>query len=305
MDATPAERLADTTSIVGESCTLSKSAPEVEMQIGIHLPQFGRALVRGGVERAAREAEQLGFAHLWVSDHLVNPKEQPYPAPYIHDPLQTLAFAAAATERIGIGTSVLVCPQYASPLGLANTLASLDYMSGGRLTVGIGIGWSQREYDALGGHFDHRGPRLDEMIRLFRTVWENDTADFEGKYYPTFEQIRVLPPPAHRIPIWIGGAAPAAIERALRNDGYYAMDVKPEDTKALVERLREKRPDEDFVVSMRVSWDLTTMESGAMVEQANVYREAGIGALHVSPSRGDIDTWLKGQEMAAAALLGT
>ena len=139
------------------------------MQIGIHLPQFGRALARHGVERAARDAEQLGFSHVWVSDHLVNPKEQPYPAPYILDPLQTLAFAAAVTEQIGIGTSVLVGPQYASPLGLANTLASLDFMSGGRLTVGIGIGWSQREYDALGGHFDHRGARLDEMIRLFRT----------------------------------------------------------------------------------------------------------------------------------------
>ena len=168
------------------------------MRIGIHLPQFGRALVAGGVERAAREAEQQGFDDLWVSDHLVVPQEQGYPPPYLLDPLQTLAFAAAATDRIGLGTSVIVGPQYTSPLALANTLASLDYMSGGRLTVGIGIGWSQREYEALGGRFDHRGPRLDEMIRLFRTVWENDPADFTGTYYPSFEQIRVLPAPAHR-----------------------------------------------------------------------------------------------------------
>ena len=122
------------------------------MRIGIHLPQFGRALVAGGVERAAREAEQLGFDDVWVSDHLVNPKEQPYPAAYILDPLTTLAFAAAATERIGIGTSVLVGPQYPSPLAVANSLASLDFMSGGRLTLGIGIGWSKREFDALGAH---------------------------------------------------------------------------------------------------------------------------------------------------------
>jgi alkanesulfonate monooxygenase SsuD/methylene tetrahydromethanopterin reductase-like flavin-dependent oxidoreductase (luciferase family) len=73
---------------------------------------------------------------------------------------------------------VLVGPQYPSPLQLANSLASLDYLSGGRLTVGIGIGWSRREYEALGGHFESRGARLDEMIRLFRTVWENDPADF-------------------------------------------------------------------------------------------------------------------------------
>jgi probable F420-dependent oxidoreductase len=273
------------------------------MRIGIHLPQFGRAISTGGVQRAARQAEQLGFDDLWVSDHLVNPKEQPYPAPYILDPLQTLAFAAAATDSIGIGTSVLVGPQYPSPLWLANALASLDCMSGGRLTVGIGLGWSKREYDALGGHFEHRGARLDEMIRLFRTVWEEDTADFAGEYYPSFEQIRVLPHPAHRLPIWIGGGSQAALDRALRNDGYHAMGQKPEETKSLVERLREKRPDTEFVISMRVSWDVTKLEPGVMAEEANIYRDAGIGALHVAPDRGDIDVWLAGQEKLAAALI--
>jgi len=274
------------------------------MRIGIHLPQFGRALVAGGVERAAREAEQLGFDDVWVSDHLVNPKEQPYPAAYILDPLTTLAFAAAATERIGIGTSVLVGPQYPSPLAVANSLASLDFMSGGRLTLGIGIGWSKREFDALGAHFDHRGARLDEMIRLFRTVWDNSTADFAGTYYPSFEQIRVLPAPAHRIPIWIGGSSPAALDRAIRNDGYHAMDVAPGEAGALVAQLRERRPDADFVVSMRVAWDVTSMEPGEMAEAAAAYREAGIGALHVAPDRGDLDAWLAGQEKVAGALIG-
>jgi probable F420-dependent oxidoreductase len=276
----------------------------MSMRIGIHLPQFGRALAHGGIERAAREAEQLGFDDLWVSDHLVNPKEQPYPAPYILDPLQTLAFAAAATEKISIGTSVLVGPQYASPLALANTLASLDYLSGGRLTVGIGIGWSKREYDALGGHFDHRGARLDEMIRMFRTVWENDTADFEGTHYPSFEQIRVLPMPPHRIPIWIGGSSPAAVDRALRNDGYYAMDTKPAETKALVNRLREQRSDEDFVVSMRVSWDVSKATVDDLAETVDAYRDAGIAAVHIAPDRGDIDAWLASQEALAKRLLG-
>src|SRR5262245_32218645 len=251
------------------------------MRIGIHLPQFGKAIVAGGVERAAREAEQQGFDDVWVSDHLVNPKEQPYPAPYILDPLQTLAFAAAATDTIGIGTSVLVGPQYASPLALANTLASLDNMSDGRLTVGIGIGWSKREYDALGGHFDHRGARLDEMIRLFRTVWENSIADFDGEYYPSFEQIRVLPPPAHRVPIWIGGGSEAAIERALRNDGYHAMGQSPEQMVDVVARLRERRPEPEFVVSMRVGWDVTTKDPSEMSDEAEAFRAAGVDALHV------------------------
>lgn len=275
------------------------------MRIGIHLPQFGRALGVGGVERAARLAEEQGFDDLWVSDHLVVPKEQGYPPPYLLDPLQTLAFAAAATNRIGIGTSVLVGPQYASPLALANTLASLDYMSGGRLTVGMGIGWSQREYEALGGSFEARGPRLDEMIRLFRTVWENDPADFAGTYYPSFEQIRVLPAPAHRIPIWVGGHSAAAFDRAFRNDGFHAIGTKPEEVKALVDHLRARRGDVDFTISLRVTWDVTEMTPGAMADEADVYRQAGIGALHVAPERGDIETWLVGQETVAKALLSS
>jgi len=273
------------------------------MRIGIHLPQFGKAIAPGGVQRAAEAAEDLGFDDLWVSDHLVNPKEQPYPAPYILDPLQTLAFAAAVTERVGIGTSVLVGPQYTSPLALANTLATLDAMSAGRLTLGIGIGWSQREYDALGASMAQRGARLDEMIDLFRCVWENDPADFSGTYYSSFEQIRVLPMPAHRIPIWIGGGADAAVERALRNDGYHAMDVKPEDTRALVDRLRGARPDPEFAVSMRVSWNLKDVAVGEIADKVAAYRDAGIDAVHVSPDRGDLESWLQTQAALAAAVV--
>ena len=272
------------------------------MRIGIHLPQFGKAIAPGGVERAAREAEQQGFDDVWVSDHLVNPREQSYPAPYILDPLITLALAAGATERIGLGTSVLVGPQYTSPLALANSLASLDAASDGRLTVGIGIGWSKREYEALGASFANRGPRLDEMIRLFRTVWENSTADFDGEYYPSFEQIRVLPLPAHHIPIWIGGSADAAIERALRNDGYHAIGLSPEQLADVVTRLRARRSDDDFVISLRVSWDLTTKDPKEMIDEVEAYRDAGCGALHISPERGDLETWLQGQAALANAL---
>ena len=154
------------------------------MRVGIHLPQAGRAVTTGGIERAARLAEELGFDDIWVSDHLVAPADQPYPAPYLYDPLMALAFAAAVTERIGIATSVLVAPQYTSPLAVSNSLASLDHLSGGRLTVGAGIGWSAAEYAALGAPFDHRGSRLDEMVALWRTAWRDDPASHDGRYYP-------------------------------------------------------------------------------------------------------------------------
>jgi probable F420-dependent oxidoreductase len=237
-----------------------------------------------------------------VSDHLVNPKEQPYPAPYISDPLLTLGFAAAATETIGLGTSVLVATQYPSALVLANTIASLDYLSGGRLVLGVGVGWSQREYEALGAAFDHRGARLDEMLALFRTVWENDPADFEGTYYASLKDIRVLPQPAHRIPIWIGARGDKGIERALRHDGLHAGGGTPEEMKETVERLRERRPDEDFVISIRLAWDLGKMEMQEVADLARAYEPVGIGAVHIAPDRGTIDQWLEMQEGLAKAL---
>ena len=128
------------------------------MRIGVHLPQFGRAVATGGIQRAAVLAERLGFDDVWVSDHLVVPADQPYPAPFLYDPLMALAFAAAVTERIGIGTSVLVATQYTSPLATANSLASLDHLSGGRLTIGAGIGWSKAEYAGARGAVRPSGP---------------------------------------------------------------------------------------------------------------------------------------------------
>src|SRR4029453_4997531 len=99
------------------------------MRVGMHLPQFGRAGIAGAVEQAAPLAEELGFDDVWVSDHLVVPRDQPYPSPYLYDPLIALTFAAATTSAVGLGTSVLVGPQYPSPLALANSLATLDNMS--------------------------------------------------------------------------------------------------------------------------------------------------------------------------------
>ncbi|HUP73655.1 MAG TPA: LLM class flavin-dependent oxidoreductase [Acidimicrobiales bacterium] len=111
------------------------------MRVGIHLPQYGKAAGADAIARAARHAEDLGFADVWVSDHLVHPAEQDYPSPFLFDPLMTLCWAAASTQRVGLGTSVLIAAHH-GPLELANSLASLDRLSGGRLTLGVGVGWS-------------------------------------------------------------------------------------------------------------------------------------------------------------------
>src|SRR6478609_6575702 len=151
------------------------------MQVGIHLPQFGRASSPTAITEAARLAEELGFADVWVSDHVAIPAAQDYPSPYLYDPLLTLAWAAAATERVGLGTSVLVVPQH-NPLALANSLASLDALSGGRLTIAAGVGWSEAEFAALGQSFHDRGRRMDEIIGLLRACWREDPTTFAGEF---------------------------------------------------------------------------------------------------------------------------
>src|SRR3954454_8221022 len=143
------------------------------MRIGVHLPQYGRAAGPKAISQAARAAEQLGFADVWVSDHVAQPAAQGYPSPYLFDPLLTLGWAAAATERIGLGTSVLVAAQY-HPLWLANATASLDALSGGRLRLAIGVGWSAGEFAALGQDFRTRGKRTDEILDILEACWTHD-----------------------------------------------------------------------------------------------------------------------------------
>jgi probable F420-dependent oxidoreductase len=272
------------------------------MRVGMHLPQFGRAAVAGAVEQAAQLAEELGFDDVWVSDHLVVPKDQSYPSPYLYDPLIALTFAAATTSAVGLGTSVLVGPQYPSPLALANSLASLDNMSRGRLTVGVGIGWSAAEYEALHAPFDHRGARLDEIIDLFRTAWRHDPTTHDGRYY-SFSDVRVLPKPAHDIPVWVGGRSDGAYVRATtRADGFHGVGVGSEDAKALVERLRASRPDDAFTISLRVPWDGNTMEPDEIRAQFQAYGTAGVQHVVIAPERGYADSWLAGMRTLASVL---
>jgi probable F420-dependent oxidoreductase len=271
------------------------------MRVGMHLPQFGRAAIAGAVEQAAPLAEELGFDDVWVSDHLVVPRDQPYPSPYLYDPLIALTFAAATTSAVGLGTSVLVGPQYPSPLALANSLATLDNMSRGRLTVGVGIGWSAAEYEALHAPFDHRGARLDEIIDLFRTAWRDDPATHQGRFY-SFSDVRVLPKPAHEIPVWVGGRSDGAFRRATsRADGFHGVGHGPEDAKALVERLRASRPDDAFTISLRLPWD-GDMEPDEIRAQFEAYAAAGVQHLMIAPERGYAESWLAGMRTLAAVL---
>jgi probable F420-dependent oxidoreductase len=266
------------------------------VRLGIHLPQYGRAASAEAITAVARRAEALGYADVWVSDHVLQPATQDYPSPYLFEPLLTLGWAAAATEHVGLGTSVLVVPQY-HPLDLANRLASLDNLSGGRLRLAVGVGWSSAEYDALGQDFATRGRRLDEALDIFEAVWHDDPASHDGEHYH-FEDLRVLPQPAHEIPIWIGGSSERALDRAVtRAAGYQAISTPPDALARVVDRLREHRPGDDFTISYRTGWDPQGMDPSQIADECAAYAEAGVEHVVSAPWRTTGDDWIRSMEI--------
>lgn len=269
------------------------------MEYGIHLPQYGRVASGEAVSRAARHAEALGFAHVWVSDHVVHPAAQSYPSPFLVDPFVTLSWAASATERVGLGTSVLVVPLH-NPVWLANALASLDYLSGGRVIVGAGVGWSEAEYDALGRPFGDRGRRMDEAVDLFRAAWHDDPTSFHGEFH-RFDDIRFLPKPAHEIPLWIGGGVEAAYRRAVtKGDGFHAVGLKPPAAATIVERLRRDRPEPSFTISARTGWDPQGMDPDEIRAERDAFEAAGVQVMVAAPWQKDLDSWLRSMDQLAA-----
>jgi probable F420-dependent oxidoreductase len=272
------------------------------MRVGIHLPQYGRVAGADAITRAARHAEDLGFADAWVSDHVVHPAAQTYPSPHLYDPLVTLSWAAASTSAIGLGTSVMVVPMH-NPLELANALASLDSLSGGRLIVGAGVGWSEDEYRALGYGFKDRGQRMDETLDLLRVAWRDDPASFHGTWID-FDDIRFLPKPAHAIPIWVAGGSEAAYRRAVeRGDGFQAVGIKPPDAIGVVERLRRDRPDPSFTISTRTGWDPQGMDHDLIKAERDAFEAAGIQHVVAAPWQRDVDAWLRSMDLLAGLVL--
>jgi probable F420-dependent oxidoreductase len=269
------------------------------VDVGIHLPQTGRASGPEAIRDAAVLAEERGYADVWVSDHVIIPVAQDYPATkYIYDPLLTLTWAAAATSRIGLGTSVLVAPQH-NPIWLAKSLASLDALSGGRVTPALGVGWSQAEFEALGQSFHDRGARTDEIIGVLRACWDDDPSSYSGAHY-RFSDLRVLPKPAHRMPIWIGGSGEAAYRRGTTlGDGFHAIGLTPEQALDVVQRLRRDRPEPEFTISLRTGWDPQGMDPAQIARERDAFAAAGVQHMLSAPWRNETGAFLRSIELLA------
>lgn len=195
------------------------------MRLGVNVPNFGPGTDPEVLLRWAQTAEGLGFGLVMVSDHVaVTPDvARRYPAPF-YEPFTTLAWLAGATQRIGLGTTVLVMP-YRHPLLTARMAANLDRLSGGRLTLGVGVGWAQQEFEALGVPFHRRGAVTDDYLDAVLRLWTQDVADHDGPYV-TFAGVQTAPRPlgAGRPALWIGGNSDAALRRAVRvGDAWHPM----------------------------------------------------------------------------------
>ena len=199
-----------------------------------------------------RRAEAAGFESVWGGEHVVLPdsihSKYPYtedgkipaePDTPIPDPLIWLAFAAAAAPTLRLGTCILIVPQR-NPLVLAKELATLDQISGGRVELGLGVGWLEEEFDALGVPWARRGARNDEYIAAMRALWAGPHAEFHGEFVD-FEPATCNPRPVNgNIPVIVGGDTDAAIRRAVRiADGYFPGEGDHERLGALLGRLRQ------------------------------------------------------------------
>jgi probable F420-dependent oxidoreductase len=182
------------------------------VHFGVILPNYGLDSNPDGIRRTAELAEELGFDSVWATEHIIVGPEAVDPYGRVYDPLVTLAWIVGWTERIGLGTSIVLVPLH-QPMHLAKEVATLQELSGGRFTLGVGMGWHKDEFDFMGIPFEGRGRRGDEAIRLMRARWSGER-DFEGEFW-SFHDATSEPHPSPQPEIWVGGSSQRAIRRAL------------------------------------------------------------------------------------------
>ena len=257
-------------------------------------------------------AEELGYDSVWVMDHLFNNgfiRERLDDKPYYH-PLATLSYLSATTRKVLLGTSVLVLP-YHNPVELAKYTATLDQMSGGRVTLGVGVGAMTEEFEALGIPMSERASLTNESIRVMRELWSNPAPSFHSRRWD-FDDLRFSPKPVQspHIPIWVGGASAGALRRAARlGDGWHPSGISPEQYKELKGQISELamqagRDPGSLTWSARVEVEATPGPSsdraanraripGHDLEQTALsiaaYRDAGVEHLVLALNTGDLD----------------
>ncbi|HAD07291.1 MAG TPA: LLM class F420-dependent oxidoreductase [Anaerolineaceae bacterium] len=277
------------------------------MKFGVVLPTYGKGATRLSILDTALAAEELGYDSIWVTDHLALPQEDAERFGHIFEAVTTLSYLAASTRQIRLGISALVLPQR-NPLEIGKELATLDALSGGRVILAAGIGWSAGEYANLGYDFRNRGKRMDEALKVLRTLWRGGKViSFNGTYY-RFEKVVLSPPPVQPggPPIWVAGDSPVALKRAVYYaDGWHPNTQPVEQIRAALESVRPLLLNRPFTVCMRARLQFSTEPepgqtfSGTpeqIAGQLREYQQAGVDYVIFSCSaetQGERERWLK------------
>ena len=216
------------------------------MRFGVIFPQTEIGADPIAVRDYAQAAEELGYDHLAAYDHVLgaNPARRPgWSPPYshkdmFHEPFVLFGYLAGLTKSIQLTTGILILPQRQTVL-VAKQAAAVDVLSGGRLRLGIGIGWNDVEYEALGENFKNRGRRSEEQMEVLRRLWTQELVTFQGRWHKITDA-GLNPLPIQRpIPIWLGGSAEAVLRRiARRGDGWFPLLQPDEKCRSMIERLR-------------------------------------------------------------------
>jgi probable F420-dependent oxidoreductase len=215
------------------------------MQLGVIFPQTEIGADPKAIRDFAQAAEDMGYAHLIVFDHVLGADtayHQNWQGPYtkadmFHEPFVLYGYLAAITQRLELVTAVIILGQRQTAL-VAKQAAAVDVLSGGRLRLGVGIGWNAVEYEALGENFHDRGKRSEEQITVLRALWTQEEVDFHGRWHH-ITHAGINPLPIQRpIPLWLGGRAEAVVERVGRlSDGWFPQFAPDDAGRATIERM--------------------------------------------------------------------
>jgi probable F420-dependent oxidoreductase len=280
------------------------------MKFGLFGINFGPCAEPEAAARVARAAEAAGFDSVWTGEHVVLPDPQapPSPAPPgtpMLDPAVALAFLAAHTETIRLATGIVILPQR-NPLVLAKEMASVDVMSGGRLTLGVAAGYLHQEFAALGIPFEDRGARTDEYIEVIRTLWTEEKPAFDGKFV-SFSGIDAQPRPVQKPhpPLVIGGHSAPALRRAVRRgNGWYGFALDVEATRRVLEGLERARGEVERPAALGPLEISVTPPPRLGLDDARRYADLGVDRLVLMLLARDGEGAVAAVDELAAKLIG-
>jgi probable F420-dependent oxidoreductase len=254
------------------------------VKLGLFAINMGASTTPDRLASTAQAAEAAGFESVWAGEHVALPDPQVPPSPMAPqdpalDPLLALAWAAAATSRLRLATGIVILPQR-NPVVLAKQVASLDVLSGGRITLGVGVGYLEPEFRAIGANFEHRGAVTDEYLDAMERLWYDEHPVFHGRF-ADFAGIDAYPRPVQRpIPIVVGGHTKRAYQRAVaRGHGWYGFALTPETAAAAIEGLRAAAS-ETVRPAPLGALDITVTPRGRLTkEKAAAFAELGVHRL--------------------------